>query len=191
VRPRRRDGVSIVVAFQGCRLPVGAVMRLDRALLALLRIRAKHLVRKLFLLIRHSVIKRLESGNESLHMLGVRLSNLLVRLHVLQRVHRLKLLCAFDHDLIHVAGILAHHFGKLIPLRPFRRGNAKLSVQLLDTMLDALLGILAGNRVTSHRRGYGGWRSSLRRRGWDLRGLRQGRSRQGEQRDQSCGSQTV
>ena len=41
-------------------------------------IRAKYLVRKLFLLIRHSRVKRLESSNEILHMLSVRLSDLLV-----------------------------------------------------------------------------------------------------------------
>jgi hypothetical protein len=78
VRPRRRDGASIAVAFRGCRLFVGAVIRLDRALLMLFCIRAKYLVRKLFLLIRHSRVKRLESGNQILHMLSVRLSDLLV-----------------------------------------------------------------------------------------------------------------
>ena len=56
----------------------------------------------------------------------------------MQRVHRLELLRALDHDLIYVAGVRAHHFGKLIPLHPFRWGNAQLSVQLVDTMLDAL-----------------------------------------------------
>jgi hypothetical protein len=166
-------------------------MRPDRTLLMLFRIRAKYLVRKLFLLIRHSRVKRLESGNEILHMLGVCLGNLLVRLHVLQRIHRLELLRALDYNLIHVAGVLTHYFSELIPLRPFRWGNVQLSVQLVDTMLDALLGILAGNRVTSHRRGYGGWRSSLRCRGWHLRGLGQGRSGQAEQSGQGRGSEMV
>jgi len=74
----RRDGASIAAALRGCRLFVRAVIRLDRALLMLFCIRAKYLVRKLFLLIRHSRVKRLESSNEILHMLSVRLSDLLV-----------------------------------------------------------------------------------------------------------------
>jgi hypothetical protein len=40
-----KDGASIVVAVQGRRLPVWAIMRPDRTLLMLFRIRAKYLVR--------------------------------------------------------------------------------------------------------------------------------------------------
>ena len=59
-------------------LPVATTMRLRRVLRVLLCVRAKHLVRTPFLLIRHRVVQVLESQNELLQMPGVDLRHLLV-----------------------------------------------------------------------------------------------------------------
>src|SRR5271166_1871727 len=78
---------------------------------------AEYLVRQLFLLLRHSVVEVVESRDQLLQMLGVRLGNLLIGLHILHRVHRRVLLSALRERSIHVAGVVAHDLGELTPLR--------------------------------------------------------------------------
>jgi len=126
-------------------------MRLRRVLRVLLCVRTKHLVRTPFLLIRHRVVQVLESQNELLQMPGVDLGHLLVRLHVLHRVHRLELLCAKNQGLIHLAGVLAHHGSELIPSLLLAGSYAQLGVQFADAALDPLRGGLAGSRALSDR----------------------------------------
>src|SRR5437868_375636 len=73
---------------------VAAAMRLHRMLRALLGVCAEHLIGELLLLIGHRVVQVLESWNELLQMLRMRLRKLFVGLHVLDRVHRWELLGA-------------------------------------------------------------------------------------------------
>ena len=64
-------------------------------------------------------------------MLCMLLGDLLIRLHVLHSVQRLKVIDALKPSLVHVASVIAHHLRKLIPLRTFSRGNAELRVRAL------------------------------------------------------------
>ena len=125
--------------------------RLPCVLRAPFCVRAKHLVRELFLLVGHRIVQVLESRNEVLQVPGVCVSDLLVRFHVLNSVHRLELLRALHEGLVHVAGVLAHHRGELIPLLLLGRGYAQLRVQFADAVLDALRGGRAGHRVSGDR----------------------------------------
>lgn len=123
-------------------------MRLP-ALRLLLHIGAEHLIRELFLLVGHPVVQIFESLAEFLNMLRMFFGKLLVRLHVLHRVDGFELLNALHYGLIHVARILAHHFGELAPLSLLGRGDVQLGVQLLDAALDPLFRSFAGDRVPS------------------------------------------
>ena len=128
----------------GLRLPLG--------------IRPEYLVRELLLLVGHCVVQVLEGRNELLHMLCMLLGDLLIGLHVLHSVHRLKLVNTLKPSLVHVASVIAHDLRKLIPLRAFSRGNAQLRVQLFDPLLDPFLGSLTRHRVPCQWRGWrGGW----------------------------------
>jgi hypothetical protein len=118
-----------------------------------LRIGAKHLVRYLFLLVRHHVIQILKSRDELLYMLCMLLGELLIGLHVLHRVHRLKVINTLEQSLVHIACVIAHHLSELIPLRALSRGNAELRIQLFDPSLDPFLSGLARNRVPRQWRG--------------------------------------
>ena len=89
---------------------------------------AEHLIRPLFLLLGHRVVEIVERRDQLLQMLGMRRGNLLIGLHILNRVHRRVLLSALCERLIHVAGVVAHHLGELIPLRLLGRGDAQLSM---------------------------------------------------------------
>lgn len=124
-------------------------MRL-RTLSVLFRIGAEHLVGELFLLIGHRVVQVLESRDELLHPLRMLLGELLIGLHVLHRGHCLELLSALYERLVHITRVLAHHIGKLAPLRLLGRGNAQLRMQLFDAPLDALGGVLASHRMAGN-----------------------------------------
>src|SRR6516165_4475284 len=110
--PRDRGVPTVDAPF---RLPLTRCVR--GAIGLLLCILAEHLVRNPFLLVGHRVVKCFKSRYELLQVLCVRLCHLLVRLHIRHCVHRLELLHALDHDLIHVTRILVHYFRELIPLR--------------------------------------------------------------------------
>ena len=87
-----------------------------------LRIGAEHLVCQLFLLLGHRVVEVVEGWNQLLELLGMRLGNLLPGWHVLHRIHGRVLLSALHKGLIHVAGVIAHDLGELIPLWLLGRG---------------------------------------------------------------------
>ena len=80
-----------------------AVMQLAGILCVFFCILTKHLVGKPFLLVGHRVIEIFESRDELLHVLGVCGRDLLVGLHVLQRIHRLDLLRALHQYLVPVS----------------------------------------------------------------------------------------
>ncbi len=135
------------------RLPVGGTMGLRLPL----GIRPEYLVCELFLLVGHCAVQVLESRDELLHILCMLLGDLLIGLHVLHSVHRLKVVDTLKPGLVHVASIIAHDLRKLIPLRALSRGNAELRVQLFDPLFDPFFGSLARHRVPCQWRG---WRSS-------------------------------
>jgi hypothetical protein len=93
-----------------------------------LRVDAEYLVRQLFLLLGHRVVKVVEGRDQLLQMLGVRLGNHLVGLHILDRVHRRVLLSALHERAIHVAGVVAHNLDELILLGLLGRGDLQLRV---------------------------------------------------------------
>ena len=93
-----------------------------------LRVGAEYLVRQLFLLLGHRVVEVVEGRDQLLQVPGVRLGNRLVGLHILHRVHRRVLLSALHERAIHVAGVVAHDLGELIPLRLLGRGDLQLRV---------------------------------------------------------------
>jgi len=101
------------------------------------RIGPEHLVRQLFLPLRHRVVEVVEGRDQLLQMLDVCFGHLLVGLHVLHRVHCRVLLSALQESLIHIAGVFAHDLGELIPLRLLGRRDLQLRVQLFDMVLDA------------------------------------------------------
>ena len=107
---------------------------------------AKHLISEPLLLFRHRVVEILESWHEPLQVLGMRLGDLFVGLHVLQGVHCRKLLATLGKFLIHRARILTHDFGEPIPLRLLGRGDPQLRMQLANMLIDTLLGC-AGNGI--------------------------------------------
>jgi len=149
-------------------------MRL-RTLRVPFRVGTEHLIGDLLLSVWHRIVQGLEHRHQLLHTLGMFFGKLLVGLHVLDGGHRLELLSALYEGLIHVPRVLAHHLGKLVPLRLFRRGDAQLRVQLFDPALDPLFGILDGHRVAGQRGSCGrrrGRRDPLRRGG--LGRLREG-----------------
>jgi hypothetical protein len=101
------------------------------------RIGSEHLVRQLFLPLRHRVVEVVEGRDQLLQMLDVCFGHLHVGLHVLHRVHCRVLLSALQESLIHIAGVFAHDLGELIPLRLLGRRDLQLRVQLFDMVLDS------------------------------------------------------
>ena len=76
---------------------------------------------------------------------------LFIGLHVLDGIHCLELLSTLYEGLIHIAGVLAHHLSKLVPLRLLCRGDPQLRMQLFDAALNPLFGGLSGHRVAGYR----------------------------------------
>jgi hypothetical protein len=117
---------------------------MHRVLRLPLEFRAKHLVRELFLLIRHRIVQVLKGRNQLLQMLRMLLGDLLVELHVLHSAHRLEITGTLHPRPVHLAGVLAHHLRELIPLRTLCWGDTELSVQLFDPLLDPFRRVSAG-----------------------------------------------
>jgi hypothetical protein len=116
-----------------------------------LRVGPEHLVRQLFLLLRHRVVEIVEGRDQLLQMPDMCFGYLLIGLHVLHRVHCQVLLSALHESLIHIAGVFAHDLGELIPLRLLGRGNLQLRVQLFDMVLDPSCGCASRSFRWIHR----------------------------------------
>ena len=181
---------GFVVCGGGLGLAVAGTVRLHRLLGPLLRSDAEYLVRELLLLVRHRVVQVLKGGEELLQMLRMLLGDLLVGLHVLQRVHRPEVVDTLSPGLVHVAGVLTHHLRELIPLRMFGGGDAQLSVQLFDPLLHPFFRVFTGHGVSGQRRGLRdrSFRHSSR---WSARGLGQSGRGKAEKCGHSHGGKTV
>ena len=172
-------------------LLIAGARRLHRVLRVPFGIGAEHLVRQLFLLIGHRIVKILEGWNELLHMLCMLLGDLLVGLHVLHRVHRSETIDALKPYLVHIASVLAHYLRELIPLRALIRGDAELGMQLFDPLFDALFGGFSGHWVPGQWRRRDGSRFPCFRCHRSLRRLSQSDCGEAEKCDYSCRSKTI